>query len=133
VRKKPSRGGAARKLGGFEGRPLGEEVAEQQSIFVLKPLQDMREVVFQGTREAIGDAHFVADHTAAMFDELRQGTHRGALGVKGLKFVAMLEQEFKLQFGVSGIVFGVAGREGFAVLGQGPRVDGKQDKEVVFA
>ena len=31
----------------------------------------------------------------------------------------MLEQEFKLEFGVSGIVFGMAGREGFAVLGQG--------------
>jgi hypothetical protein len=45
----------------------------------------------------------------------------------------MLEQECKWQFGVSGLVFGVAGREGFAVLGQGPRVDGTQDKEVVLA
>jgi hypothetical protein len=44
----------------------------------------------------------------------------------------MLEQEFKLQFGVSGIVFGTAGSEGCAVLGQGPRVDGEQDQECIF-
>ena len=125
-------GRAARELGGFEGRPLGEKVAEEQGVFVLKPLQDVREVVFQGTGEAIGEAHFVADHTAAMFDEWVKGTHRGALGGEGLKCVAMLEQEFKWQFGVRGIVFGMTGREGFAVLGQGPRIDGEQDEEVIF-
>src|SRR5262245_48911556 len=29
-------GRAARESGGFEGRPLGEEVTEQQGVFVLK-------------------------------------------------------------------------------------------------
>jgi len=125
-------GRAACELGRFEGRPLGEKVAEQQGVFVLKPLQAVREVVFQSTREAISDAHFVADHPTAMFDELRQGTPRRALGVQGLQFVAMLEQEFQLEFGIRGIIFGMTGREGCAVLGQSPRVDGKQDEEVVF-
>jgi hypothetical protein len=80
----------------------------------------------------MSETHFVAAQTAAMVNELFEGTHRGALGVEGLEFVAMLEQELKLEFGVSGIVLGVAGREGFAVLGQGQRIDGEQDKKVVL-
>jgi hypothetical protein len=67
-----------------------------------------------------------------MVDELFEGRHRGALGVEGLEFVAMREQELKLEFGISGIVLGVAGREGFAVLGQGPRIDGEQDTKFVL-
>ena len=76
-------GGAARELDGFEGRPLGEEVAEDGGVFVVKPLEDVGEVVFQGTGEAIGETHVVADQTAAMFDEWLKGTHRGAWGVRG--------------------------------------------------
>ena len=67
-----------------------------------------------------------------MFDELFEGAHRGALGVEGREFVAMLEQERKLPCGVSGIVRGVAGRAGFAVLGQGQRSDGAQDQKCVL-
>ncbi len=124
--------GATRELGGFEGRPLGEEVAEEYGVLVLKPLQGVREVVFQRAGEAVGKAYFVADQTAAMFDELRKRTHGGALGVEGLQLVAMLEQELELQFGVSGVVFRMAGGEGFAVLGQGGRVDGKQNQVLVL-
>jgi hypothetical protein len=61
-------GGAARKLGGFEGGPLGQAVTEERGAFVVKPVQDVREVVLQGTGEAVGEAHVVADHPAAMFD-----------------------------------------------------------------
>ena len=125
-------GGAARQLGCFEGRPLGEEIAEDGGVFVVEPLEDVREVVLQGTGKAIREAHFVADQTAAMFDKLFEGTHRGALGLEGLEFVAMLEQELKLEFRVSGIILGMAGREGFAVLGQGQRIDGEQDEERVL-
>jgi len=104
-------GGAARQLGGFEGRPWGEEIAEEGGVVVVEPLEDVREVVFQGTGQAIGEAHVVTDQTAAMFDKWFEGTHRGALGLEGLEFVAMLAQELKLEFRVSGIVLGVAGRE----------------------
>ena len=34
--------------------------------------------------------------------------------------------------GVGGVVFGTAGSEGTAVLGQGAGMDGKDDEEVVF-
>jgi hypothetical protein len=133
VRKTPLQGRAACELGGFESRPWGENVAEQQGVFVPKPWQDVREGVLQRTREAMRDAHVVADQTAAMVDELRQSTHCWALGVQRRQCVTMREQECKLEFGVSGVVFGMTGREGFTVLGQGPRVDGKQDEEVVLA
>jgi hypothetical protein len=87
-------GGAARQLGGLEGGPWGEEVTEERGVYVVKPVQDVREVVFQGTGEAVGEAHVIADQTEAVFDELRKGTHRGDLGGEGWEFVAMLEQAF---------------------------------------
>ncbi len=40
------KGGATRELRGFEGRPAAEEVAKDRRIFLLKPLQDMRESSF---------------------------------------------------------------------------------------
>jgi hypothetical protein len=40
------KGGATRELHGFEGGPLGEEVAENGGAFIVAPLEDMGEVVF---------------------------------------------------------------------------------------
>jgi len=62
-------GGAAREVGGCEGRPWREELAEARGIFVVKPWQGVREVVLQGTGETVGDAHLVADQAAAVCDE----------------------------------------------------------------
>ena len=93
---------------------MGQKVAEDDGVLVVEPLQDVGEVVLQGTGKASREAHVVADQAAAMFDKLFEGTHRGALGLEGLEFVAMLEQELKLECRISGVVLGVAGREGFA-------------------
>ena len=65
-------GGASRKLGGVKGRPVGEDVTEARGVFVVTPWQGVREVVLQRTGEAVGQAHCVADHTAAMCDEWAQ-------------------------------------------------------------
>ena len=73
-------GGTARELRRFEGRPAAEEVAKDRGIFLLKPLQNLREIVFEGTGQTIGQTDFVADQTSAVFDKLRQGAHGGALG-----------------------------------------------------
>ena len=93
----------------------------------------MREVVFQGTRQAVSDPHFVADHAAAVFDELGEGTHCGLWGLQRLQLVAMGEQQCELEFSVCGVIFGPAGREGFAIPRQRQGIDGKEDEEVVFA
>lgn len=80
----------------------------------------------------MGETHVVAAQTAARCDELFKGTHRGALGVKGLEFVALREQKLKLEVRVRGIGLGVAGSKGCAVLGQGQRSAGEGDKKVVL-
>src|SRR5262245_18821773 len=71
-------GRAARALGRFESGPAAEEVAKKARVFVLTPVQRMRERVFQGAREPMGQPHCVADHAATMCDELGEGTHGGA-------------------------------------------------------
>jgi hypothetical protein len=122
-------GGTARKLGSLEGRPLGEKIAEDGGVFVLKPLQHLRKVGFQGTGEPICDAHFVAHETAAMFDELCEGTHRGTLGLEWLELIAVFEEEFELEFGISGVVLGVTGCEGFTYLARVSGLTGKSTRQ----
>ena len=55
------------------------------------------------------------------------------LGLKGLELIAMLEQAFKLEFGVSGVVLGLAGGEGLAIPRQREGIDGKEPEEIVLA
>jgi hypothetical protein len=126
-------GRASRQLSGLEGRPLGEEVADDGGILVVAPWQHMRKVVFQGTGQAIREAHVVADSAAAMFDEWFEGAHGRTLGLKGLERIALLEQECKEAFGVSGVVFGLAGGEGLARPRQHEGIEGKEHKEIVLA
>ena len=126
-------GGATRELCGFEGGPAAQEVAKECRIFLSKPLQDMREVVFEGTGQAIRQTDFVADEAPAVFDELRQGAHCRALGGEGGEPVAVFEEEFDLEFGIGGVVFGPAGSKRFTVLGQGERIDGKEHEEIILA
>ncbi len=125
-------GRAARELNGVEGRPLGEDVAEDGGVFVVEPLADRRAVVVQGTGEAIGETYVVADQTTARFDAWFEGTYGGALGVEGCEFVARRAQELTREFGVSRVVLGMAGREGFPVPREGEGVDGKEDADVIL-
>src|SRR5215470_12949382 len=107
--------GTACELRGFEGGPAAEEVAKDGGIFLGKPLQDLWKVVFEGTGQAVGQTDFVADQATAVLDELRQGTHGGALGAKGSKLVPVCEEELDLEFGIGRVVFRPAGGKRFAV------------------
>jgi len=77
-------GSAAGQLGRLQGWPAAEQITKNDRIFVLKPLERLREIVFQGARETIGDPHLVSNHALAVCNELCQGTHDGALGIEGL-------------------------------------------------
>ena len=92
----------------------------------------MREIVLEGTGEAVGDPHFVADHAATVFDELGEGAHRGALRLERLQLVAMGEQQFELECGVRGVVFGPAGCEGFAIPRQRQGVEREENQKVIL-
>jgi hypothetical protein len=124
-------GGAAGKLGGFEGRPVGQEVTEEREVFVVKPLPGVREVGGQRSGEAVGQAHVVADQTAAMFEALLERTYPGALGDERLQLVTRLEQALERPCSVRGVVFRMTGSEGVAVRGQGNRMNGAQNQELV--
>ena len=93
----------------------------------------MWEIVLEGTGQAIGDPDFVADHAATVFDELCEGPHRGALRREGGQLVAMGQQQFELEFGIGGVVFGPAGGKGFAIPRQRQRIDGEEDEKVILA
>ena len=93
----------------------------------------MREIVFEGTGQTIGQTDFVADQTTAVFDELRQGAHGGALGGECSELVAVFEEEFDLEFGIGGVICGPARGKRFAVLRHGERIDGKEYEEIIFA
>jgi hypothetical protein len=128
---KALQGGATRELDGLQGRPAAEEVAKERRIFVLEPLQDVGEVVFERTRQAMREPDVVADEAPAVCDALRQGAHLGALRDKGEEFVAVFEQELDLEFGIGGVIFGPARGTRFAVLGHGERIDGKEHEESI--
>ena len=96
-------------------------------------MQHVRERVLEGTGQAVGDPHCVTDHAATVFDELCEGAHGGALRLERLQLVAMGEQQCELEGGVRGVVFGPAGREGFAIPRQRQRIDGEEDQKVILA
>ena len=125
--------GAPGELHRFEGRPAAQKVTEDVGVFVLEPLEHLREIVLQGAREAVGESYFISDHAAAAFDELVERTHRGALRLEGLELVTMGEEQFELEFGVGGVVFGPAGGEGFTIPRQRQRIEGKEDQKVILA
>ena len=68
------------------------KTVENVGVFVLEPLEHMREIVLQGARKAVGDAHFISDHATAVCDELVERTHRGALRLERLELVTMGEE-----------------------------------------
>src|SRR5262245_14423446 len=126
-------GGASRQLHGLQGRPLGEKVAEDGGVFVLEPLQDMRKVVFESTGEPIREAHLVPAEAAARGHELFEGTHGRTLGLQGLELITMLEQELKLEFGVSGVILGFAGGQCLTIARQREWMNGKEHEKVMLA
>ncbi len=133
VAKEGLQGGSPGKLCRFQGGPAAQKVTEKVRVFVLKPLQHLREIVLQGTGEAIGDPHFISDHAATVFDELFEGAHGRTLRLERLQLIAMGEEQFELEFGIRGVVFGPAGRKGFTIPRQCQRIDREEDQKVILA
>ena len=71
---KALQGGAARAWCGLERGPGGEHIAGDRGVLVVNPLQDMRNVVFQGPAETMREASCVAHEAAALFVDVCAGT-----------------------------------------------------------
>ena len=95
--------------------------------------EDLREIVFQGAREAIGQTDLVLHQAPAEFHALVQRAHRGALRTQLLEFIAVFDEQFELEFRIRGVILRPTWREGFAVFGHCQRVDGEQHQKVMGA
>src|SRR5262249_488981 len=73
------------------------------------------------------------DHATTMGDELCEGAHSEALGMERLQLVPMREQQFELQCGVGGIIFGSAGSEGFTISRDRQRMNREKHQKVILA
>ena len=125
-------GRAARERHGCEGRPGGEDVADDGGVLVVEPWQDRRAVGVQGPGEALRETSWVADQTTARCDEWFAGTYGGALGGAGCEFVAMREPERTLECGVRRVVLGLAGRADVPGPRAGEGGDGQEDAAVIL-
>jgi len=126
-------GRAAGQLGSLQGWPAAENITKHDRVFVLQPLERLRERVFQGAREPMGDPPCVSNHAPAVCNELCQGTHDGALWSEGLQRVAVSAEQCELQCGIGGVILCAAGGKRFAVPCEGQGVDGKEHEAVVCA
>src|SRR5215813_1082307 len=126
-------GGAPYEGRGFAGRPATANGTKDRRIVVRNPVEHLRKIVLQRAREAIGDAHFVADHAATLCDELLAGAYGGALWRERLQLVVMRQQQVELECGSGGGIFGPTGREGFAGARQRQGVEGEEDQKVILA
>src|SRR4030095_15376005 len=93
-------GGTASELRRLEGRPATQEVAEDGGVFLLKPVQHLRDIVLEGPGQAVGAPYCVADHAATVCDELCEGAHRGALWLERLPLVAVGQQQVGVEVGI---------------------------------
>ena len=112
--------------------PAGQEVAEQDGVTLVKPVERLRIVLLEGMGQAIGEASLVADQLTTVFGEAEQCAHVLALRLQRGKSLWVSHEKIQGQFGIGGIVLGATGFEGLTVLGQGRRVDGKEHQEVVL-
>jgi len=76
---------------------------KEHGIFLLKPLQDVREVVFEGTGQTIGETHFVADQATAVLDEVvAKARMVGLWGLRGVSLSRCLRSSSSCEFGIGG-------------------------------
>jgi hypothetical protein len=127
------KGGSTGEWYRLEGRPATQEGAEERGVFVLTPVQHLRERVLAGPGQAVGDPAGVADHVTTVCDELSEGAPRGALRLERLQRVALGEPQCALAGGVGGVVCGAAGGEGVAVPRQPQGSERAEDQKVILA
>ena len=128
-----SQGGPPGQWCRCEGGPAAQKVTENARIFVLQPVQHLRDIVLQGPGAAMGDPHCIPDHAAPVCDERFEGAHGRTLRLERLQRVAMGEEECELACGMRGVVCGPARRKGFTVPRQRQWMDREKDEKVIRA
>jgi len=125
--------GATRELGGLQGRPAAQKVTAKGGVLVRKPWPSLRDIVFYGPGEAVGQAPLLPDHAATMGDERCEGTPSEAWGLERWELVPMRAQECERQGGGGGILWGSAGSAGCPRARYGQRLDREEPQKVIRA
>src|SRR5262249_36313561 len=92
--------GLAGPRGGAEGGPAGETGTEACGVLVLKPLQDLGELLLERLGEPIGEAHLVGHQDPARLHEPLQGAHGRAWRLQRGECVAVRHQQLERQLRV---------------------------------
>ena len=112
--------------------PAGQEVAEQDGVTLIKPVERLRIVLLEGMGQAIGEASLVGDQLTTLFGEAEQCAHVLALRLQRGKSLWVAHEKIQGKFGIGGIVLGATGFESLTIFGKSRRVDGKEHQEVVL-
>src|SRR5215475_2932163 len=115
----------------LEAGPALQEVAEEQRVTVLEPVQRLREVVLERAAQAVGDAGLVANEIAPLLDQRGQGSHWRALRFKRLQLLWVAYQQLERDLGIAGVILGAAGNECLTILSQHGWIHGKQHQELI--
>ena len=133
VADKGLKGGAARALGRCEGGPATHKVTDNVRLFLLQPVEPLRERVFQCPGAVVRQAPCIPDHAPTMCDELCEGAHGRALRMEWLQLIPRREPQCELQCSVAGIGLSPTRGEGFAVARHGQRMNREEAPQVILA
>ena len=115
----------------LQGGPAAENVTKQDGVLVLKPVERLRERVFQGARESVGAPHGVAaphgDGVRRVVPERAWGGAAAVRGGNGRGGCAAMRAGSAASVGSS---LRAAGGKRFAVPRAGQGIDGQEDEEV---
>jgi hypothetical protein len=101
-------------------------------VLFAEPVEHLREIFLEGIGHAIDEtAAILNQHTTVMHKTLK-GAHGGPFATQRSQAFKVALEEVDREESIRGIVLGTAWGEGAAILGQGSRIDGKDDEEVVF-
>jgi hypothetical protein len=95
-------------FGGFESRPALEKCGKDRGIFVAEPIENLREVPFQGASEAVGDGDTIVDECSPELHHSPEAAHVCALWPQARQLVRVPKKQLQCVLGIGGVILGVA-------------------------
>jgi hypothetical protein len=119
-------------LCGFDFWELFDEVAEDQGVFIFKPVEDLGKVGLKRGGDAIGESDFFTNKPSARFDPLSECSVFGTAWYLDIKFVGMFAQKVDDNSGVDGVRLGARRLERFTISGNSSGINGHQHQVVIL-
>ena len=114
----------------LQAGPALEKVTGLGGIEAPGPFQSLGKKAFQQAGELVGQSRALSDQFAPVFHRQLQLPGEGIFRCPAAEPLGIFLHHFPKQIGILGIIFGSRRVEGFAVAGQGFRVDGVEIQKV---